>query len=108
MKIPASGIDNLLPGQAVGAGKNERAATADGKAGAAGAAGAVAGTPGKTDAFSSKILSLRDKVAAGEVVDQAKVERVQKAIADGTFKVDAEAVADKMLQGAADLFGNRQ
>lgn len=105
MKIPANGIDNLLPGQAVGAGKNERAATADGKAAAT---GAVAGTPGKTDAFSSKIQTLRDRVAAGEVVDQAKVDRVQKAIADGTFKVNAEAVADKMLQGAADLFGNRQ
>lgn len=107
MKIPANGIDTLLSGQAVGAGRNERATGADGKATGAPAA-AAAGTPGRTDAFSSKIQSLRDQVAAGEVVDQAKVERVQKAIADGTFTVNAEAVADKMLQGAADLFGKRQ
>ncbi|MFO1395735.1 MAG: flagellar biosynthesis anti-sigma factor FlgM [Burkholderiales bacterium] len=105
MKIPANGIDNLLSGQAVGAGRNERAAGADGKAAAVAPA---AGSPGRTDAFSSKIQALRSQVAAGEVVDQAKVERVQKAIAEGTFKVDAEAVADKMLEGAADLFGTRQ
>jgi len=105
MKIPANGIDTLLSGQAVGAGKNERA-TADGKAAAT--TSPAAGTPGRTDAFSSKIQSLRNQVAAGEVVDAAKVERVRKAIADGTFKVNAEAVADKMLQGAADLFGKRQ
>lgn len=105
MKIPANGIDTLLGGQAVGAGKNERVGTGDAKTGApAPAAGGV----GQSDAFSSKIKSLRDQVAAGEVVDQAKVDRVQKSIADGSFTVDAEAVADKMLQGALDLFAPKQ
>jgi len=106
MKIPPNGIETLLGGQAVGAGKNERAAAADGKATTA--APASLGVAGKTDAFSSRIQALRDKVAAGEVIDQAKVDRVSKAISDGTFKVNAEVVADKMLQGAADLFTPKQ
>ncbi|MFO1413550.1 MAG: flagellar biosynthesis anti-sigma factor FlgM [Burkholderiales bacterium] len=107
MKIPANGIDTLVGGQAVGAGKNERVGAPDPKAGGAAAAppGAVAG---QSDGFSSKIQALRDQVAAGEVVDQAKVDRVQKAIADGSFTVNAEVVADKMLQGAADMFAPKQ
>lgn len=37
--------------------------------------------------------------------DTAKVERVRQAIADGSFKVDAEAIADKLIANAQEVLG---
>jgi negative regulator of flagellin synthesis FlgM len=36
-------------------------------------------------------------------IDQTKVDEVKAAIADGTYKVDAEAIADKMLANAQEM-----
>jgi flagellar biosynthesis anti-sigma factor FlgM len=60
---------------------------------------ATPSTPG----FSSRIQSLGALVASGDVVDLAKVEAVSQAIAAGTFKVDAHAIADKMVQNSLDM-----
>lgn len=57
--------------------------------------------------FSSTIKSMGKEVAAGGVVDQAKVERISQAIADGTFEVNPEAVADGMIRSAAELLTRR-
>lgn len=35
--------------------------------------------------------------------DAAKVERMKQAIADGSFKVNAQGIADKMIANAAEL-----
>ncbi len=37
--------------------------------------------------------------------DAAKVDRVSRAIADGTFKPNAEAIADKLITNAQELLG---
>ncbi|GAB1390112.1 MAG: hypothetical protein AMXMBFR78_08950 [Rubrivivax sp.] len=37
--------------------------------------------------------------------DAAKVERVSRAIKDGSYKVDAEAIADKLIANAKELLG---
>jgi negative regulator of flagellin synthesis FlgM len=37
--------------------------------------------------------------------DAAKVERMSKAIADGTFQVNAEVIADKLIANAQELLG---
>ncbi len=36
-------------------------------------------------------------------VDTAKVESVKSAIANGSFKVNAEAIADKLLSNASEM-----
>lgn len=36
-------------------------------------------------------------------IDSAKVDKISKAIADGTFKVNPEAIADKLIANAHEL-----
>ena len=40
-----------------------------------------------------------------EVFNADKVEAMKAAIADGSFKVNAEAIADKLLSNAAEMLG---
>ncbi|MGE5526865.1 MAG: flagellar biosynthesis anti-sigma factor FlgM [Rhodospirillaceae bacterium] len=44
--------------------------------------------------------------AAGEV-DMARVQEIKQAISEGRFKVNAEVVADKLLETVKDLLQNR-
>jgi negative regulator of flagellin synthesis FlgM len=45
-------------------------------------------------------------VATGDAAfDTAKVERIAQAIRDGKFKVNAEAIADKLIINAEELLG---
>lgn len=39
-----------------------------------------------------------------DVIDYAKVDAIKKSIADGTFKIDAEKIADKMIQSQMELY----
>ena len=101
MKIPPNMLDAFK-------GVRSTDSTTPNRVAGEGKPAAVAGvTQGTTAEFTSKIKALRDEIASGDVVDMAKVERISKAIADGTFQVDAEAVADKMLGSAAEMLGKR-
>ncbi len=56
----------------------------------------------KTDAFSlsdqSKAIgSLNQKMAGEEAFDKAKVEAIKNAIANGSYKVDAERLAESIV-----------
>lgn len=53
--------------------------------------------------ISSTASALLDGVQGG--FDAAKVERIRQAIADGTYKINAEAIADRMIANAQDLLG---
>ncbi len=67
--------------------------------------GAGAVEPSAKVALSSS-AALRTEGTAGDgTFDQAKVERIAAAIKDGKFKVDAGAIADKLIANAQELIG---
>lgn len=46
-------------------------------------------------------------LAADATFDTAKVERIAQAIRDGKFKVNPEAIADKLIVNAEELLGRK-
>lgn len=81
---------------------------ANAEAGAAAAkARSAAQAPG-SDASSVQISSAATSLLAGAATpefDAGKVERIKQAIADGSFKIDAAAIADKLIANAQELLG---
>ena len=57
--------------------------------------------------LSSKLQSLESRLANGDAFDGTRVSEIRQAIRDGSFKVNAEAVADRLLASAYDLFLKR-
>ena len=57
--------------------------------------------------LSTKMQNLESRLADGDVFDTARVNEIKQAVRDGSFKVNAEAVADKMISSAYDLFIKR-
>lgn len=62
-------------------------------------ASATAGVPVTVSAAARSL----EVSSAGSGIDEAKVAAVRAAIADGTFTVDAGAIADKMLSNAQEI-----
>ncbi|MDO4591901.1 MAG: flagellar biosynthesis anti-sigma factor FlgM [Comamonadaceae bacterium] len=54
---------------------------------------------------SSSVRSLDQNAKSSSDVDMAKVNAIREAIANGTFKVNANVIADKMLVDTAALLG---
>jgi negative regulator of flagellin synthesis FlgM len=69
---------------------------------AAAPAAAGAADPSATVALSSTAATLLSGGASGEF-DAEKVARMSAAIASGNFKVNAEAIADKLIANAQEL-----
>lgn len=46
-------------------------------------------------------------LSADPAFDTAKVDRIAQAIRDGKFEVNAEAIADKLIENAAELLGRK-
>ncbi|MEZ5664933.1 MAG: flagellar biosynthesis anti-sigma factor FlgM [Burkholderiaceae bacterium] len=63
--------------------------------------------PGVTVSLSSSTAQALQASGSGggEVFNSEKVEAMKAAIADGSFQVNAEAIADKMLSNAAEMLG---
>lgn len=57
--------------------------------------------------LSPTAASLRTNAAPAEF-DAAKVDRIAQSIADGSFKVNAQAIADKLIANAQELLGKVQ
>lgn len=75
--------------------------------------GGPAATTGAAEAHAAKVelsptaTSLRTNASPAEF-DAAKVERIAQSIAEGRFKVNAEAIADKLIANAQELLGKVQ
>lgn len=57
-------------------------------------------------ADSARMRELESRLAEMEVTDPQKVEAIRQAIAEGSFKVDEEVVADAMIKEALDLLSH--
>ena len=74
------------------------------------AAGVASAIPAKADAsakieLSSTAATLLTSGATPEF-DAEKVARISKAIDDGSFKINPEAIADKLISNATELLGS--
>lgn len=110
MKIYQNNLPHSETPQATGL-KNEKADLAAQKqrpaAAPAAAVPAKSGGSLNISQLSAKMQNLESRLADGEVFDTARVNEIKQAVRDGSFKVNAEAVADKMISGAYDLFIKR-
>lgn len=82
---------------------NGAPAGANGTAPAAGAIPAQADASAKIE-LSNTAATLLTSGATAEF-DAEKVARITKAIEEGTFKINPEAIADKLISNAAELLG---
>jgi negative regulator of flagellin synthesis FlgM len=113
MKIESS-PDSYIGSVAGGPQKAASTPAAGAENGAAVAAGAVAGAAaaakpqaGVTVTLSSASQALSSASGAGgDVFNAQKVEAMKLSIDDGSFKVNPEAIADKMLSNAAEMLGS--
>lgn len=91
---------------ALGAARNERAGTAA-RSASNGPASPVAAASGVPVTVSASARSL-EVVSAGSGIDEAKVAAVKASIADGSFKVNSGAIADKLLANAQEFFSHKR
>jgi len=57
--------------------------------------------------FSGALADLGTRLAAEGQFDQPRVDRIKSAIANGEYRVNAEAVADKLIQSVRDLLAGK-
>lgn len=104
MKVESSAPDSYIGSVAGGPQKAAEKPNAGAEAAAAGGLAAATAQPqaGVTVTLSS---SASQALSSGgnDVFNAEKVEAMKQAIADGSFKVNAEAIADKMLSNAAEM-----
>lgn len=71
-----------------------------------GAPGAVADHSAKVELSSTAATLIATIKGAPAEIDAAKVARISQAIADGSFKIDPEAIADKLIANAQEVLGS--
>ena len=109
MKVDSS-PDSYIGSVAGGPQKAAERPTAGAEAAAAaGAAAKPQASAGVTVTLSSTATQAISGGGSSDVFNAEKVEAMKASIADGSFKVNPEAIADKMLSNAAEMLsaGNR-
>jgi negative regulator of flagellin synthesis FlgM len=103
MKIgqPTPGIQEQAPSATT---------TASGRAApqeqAAGTIPAGASSSAKVELSNTAAALISGIKGAPAEIDAAKVARISQAIADGSFRIDAEAIADKLIANAQEVLGS--
>jgi negative regulator of flagellin synthesis FlgM len=67
--------------------------------------GSASSAPASAQVELSATASLLSQGGTDPTFDAAKVERIAQAIKDGKFKVNPEAIADKLIANAQELLG---
>lgn len=93
-------IDNSSKPITPGAGP-ARAQTATKTGGAQGSSAGA--STGSTEATLSGLQGLSSAMATSPTVDMARVAEIKQAIAEGRFQVNAERIADGLLQSVQDM-----
>ena len=91
-------MPKVTPQQQAGAG-----AAAPAKKEAAAAATSAASSSGVAVTVSNAVRNLEQAKRTEADIDTEKVKAVRQAIEDGTYVVNAEAIADKLLSNAQDM-----
>ena len=80
------------------------------RAGKASEQGKVNTVPSQSDnvTFSNQVQELAAQVSSSSVFDTKKVEEIKAAIANGQFQVNAESVADGLMDTVKDLISTRR
>jgi negative regulator of flagellin synthesis FlgM len=87
--------------------RGERGASGATRSSTTGPVSPVAATSGVPVTVSASARSL-EVVSAGSGIDEAKVAAVKAAIADGSFKVNSGAIADKLLANAQEFLSHNR
>lgn len=82
--------------------------TAPTRAGESAEKPAVEAKHGDNVHISSQLQSIAGQLASGSVFDTEKVEEIKAAIASGTFQVNAEKVAEGLIDTVKDLIHPRK
>ena len=69
---------------------------------------AVDAKQGESVHISSQLQSIASQLSSGSVFDTKKVEEIKAAIASGTFQVNAEKVAEGLIDTVKDLIHPRK
>jgi len=58
--------------------------------------------------LTARLQAIQSSLSEGEVVDAARVAEIKQAIAEGRFTVNAEAVADRLIETVRQLIDPRR
>ena len=68
---------------------------------------AAAATEASAQVQLSPAAAVLSKLSADPAFDTAKVDRIAQAIRDGKFEVNADVIADKLIENAVELLGRK-
>jgi negative regulator of flagellin synthesis FlgM len=97
MKIEGNGIKTLGGGIKT----EDKVSTARGEARSNG--GPASSTVLQLSTLSARMRDIESRLADTQVVNHARVEAIKQAIVEGRFKVNAEVVADKLIDTVREL-----
>lgn len=89
------------------AGEGTAHGTSRGKSAPPSAARQSGDTSVSLGATAAQLQSMESSMAQAPAVNAAKVAEIKQAIAEGRFKINPEAVADRLLDSVRDLVGGR-